>query len=84
MANDARKAPRSKVGSKAWIRLDGGFSVRPCTLVDMSSTGVQLRIDTPGMVTDPFDLVMSRDTGAHRRCRVKWRIGERIGAQFLV
>ena len=83
MAKDARKAARNKVGSKAWIKLDGGFSVRPCTVVDRSNSGVQLRIDNPSMVPDPFVLVTSRATRIGRRCRVKWRNGGQLGAQFL-
>jgi hypothetical protein len=82
MAKDARKAARNKIGSKAWVKLDGGFSVRPCTVVDLSNRGVQLRIDNPSMVSDPFVLVMSRANRTGRRCRVKWRNGGQVGAQF--
>jgi hypothetical protein len=84
MARDARKAKRKKFGTRAWVRLEeGGFSVRPCTVVDMSDTGVRLEIDNPQLVTDPFVLVLSRTTGQSRRCRVKWRRGSHIGAQFI-
>jgi hypothetical protein len=83
MARDARKSARRKIGTKAWIRLEGGFSVRPCTIVNLSDTGVQLEIATPQLVTDPFVLVLSRATGRCRRCKIKWRRGTRIGAQFL-
>ncbi len=80
---DARKAVRRKLGAKGWIRLDGGFSMRPCIIVDLSDLGVGIRTDAPQLVTDPFVLVFSRQTGQFRRCQVRWRNGPRIGAKFL-
>lgn len=80
---DARKAFRRKLGTKGWIRLDGGFSMRSCIVVDLSDLGVGIKIDNPGIVTDPFVLVLSRRTGQFRRCAVRWRSGPRIGAKFL-
>jgi hypothetical protein len=83
MAKDNRKAARSKTGAKAWIRPDEGFSVRPCVVADISSTGVQLIFDTPIAVGRNFILMMSRDARQGRRCRTKWRRGGRVGAEFL-
>ena len=80
---DARKAARRKRGTKGWVRLDGGFSMRPCTIVDMSTLGVGIRTETPQLVNDPFELVLSRETRQFRRCSVVWRNGARIGAKFL-
>ncbi|MBM3573019.1 MAG: PilZ domain-containing protein [Alphaproteobacteria bacterium] len=79
---DARKAARRKLGTKGWIRLDGGFLMRPCTVVDMSTLGVGISIDTSRIVSDPFELVLSRETRQVRRCIVVWRNGPRIGAKF--
>ncbi len=81
--SDARKVARRKLGTKGWIRLDGGFSMRPCTIVDISDHGVGISIETPQLVTDPFELVLSRQGRQCRRCTVKWRNGSRIGAKFL-
>ena len=80
---DARKMARRKMGTKGWIRLDGGFSMRPCTIVDLSDLGVGIQTDSPELITDPFVLVLSRETGQFRRCQVKWRNGPRIGAKFI-
>ena len=80
---DARKTVRRKLGTKGWIRLDGGFSMRPCIVVDLSDLGVGISTQTPEVVTNPFVLVLSRESGQFRRCRVVWRNGPRIGAKFL-
>lgn len=80
---DYRKSPRRNSSSNAWIRLDGGFAVRPCTVVDRSDTGVQITIDRPDSVAGTFSLLSSRSAGSGKRCRVKWRRGSRIGAEFL-
>ncbi len=80
---DARKMARRKMGTKGWIRLDGGFSMRPCTIVDLSDLGVGIQTDSPQFITDPFVLVLSRETGQFRRCQVVWRNGPRIGAKFI-
>lgn len=79
---DPRKADRRKLGSKAWIRLDGGFALRPCVLADLSDTGVQIVVDTPQTIPNQFRLLLSRDRGMGRSCRVKWRRGPQIGAEY--
>ena len=83
MRKDFRKTPREAIGSKAWIRFDDGFSVRACRLIDLSSTGVRIMVDAPRDVADRFSLLLSRDAAPGRRCRVKWRNGSEIGAEFV-
>jgi hypothetical protein len=80
---ELRKAYRRKVGLKAWIRLDGGFAVRPCSVADLSDTGVQIAIPATEAVPGIFTLLMSRNASSGRRARVKWRRGSNIGAEFL-
>ena len=82
MGKDLRQTPGTTIGSRAWIRFDDGFSVRACQLVDCSSTGIRIRVDAPRDVTDRFSLLLSRDAPG-RRCRVKWRKGSEIGAEFV-
>ena len=83
MRKDFRQTPRAAIGSKAWIRFDDGFSVRACRLVDLSRTGFRIVVDAPRDVTDSFNLLLSRDAAPGRRCRVKWRSGSEIGAEFV-
>jgi hypothetical protein len=79
---EQRKAARRKIGAKAWVRLDEGFAVRPCNVVDLSDTGVQITIEAAATVPGIFTFLMSRDIGSGRRARVKWRHGLQIGAEF--
>jgi hypothetical protein len=83
MRKELRKTPRAAIGSKAWIRFDDGFSVRACRLVDLSGTGIRIVVDAPRDVADRFSLLLSRDAAPGRRCRVKWRKGSEIGAEFV-
>ena len=78
-----RKALRKGSASNAWIALDGGFAVRSCSVVDLSDTGVQIKIDPADFVPSYFTLMTSRNSGTGRRARVVWRRGSKIGAQFL-
>jgi hypothetical protein len=81
-SKDSRAAQRKKLGTTAWIRPDGGFSVRACTVIDLSDTGVKISIDSPHTVSEHFSLLLSRE-GHGRKCRVKWRRGPQIGAKFV-
>ena len=78
-----RKATRKPVGATAWIRLDGGFAVRPCKVIDLSDTGVRFTIDAADTVAGMFIFSTSRDTRSGRRARVKWRRGSQIGGEFI-
>jgi hypothetical protein len=80
---DLRKDDRSKIGGKVWIRFDDGFSVRACKLVDLSKGGVRIKVDAPRDVAGLFSLLMTRNAAPGRRCRVKWRRGSEIGAEFV-
>ena len=83
MRKDARKAVRGPIGSKVWIRFDDGFSVRECRLMDLSSEGIRLLVGAPYDVAGLFSLMMTRDSAPGQRCRVKWRRGQEIGAEFV-
>jgi PilZ domain len=79
----ARKATRRQMGAPAWIRPDDGFSVRKCVISDISATGVRLFIDEQHSTIKNFSLMMSRNAATGCPCRVKWRRGAEIGAEFL-
>jgi hypothetical protein len=83
MRKGFKQMPGTTIGSKAWIRFDDGFSVRACRLVELSGTGFRIVVDAPRDVTDHFSLLLSRDGAPGRLCRVKWRNGSEIGAEFV-
>lgn len=82
MAKESRRSPREAKGTPAWIRFDDGFSVRPCRLIDLSGSGARILVDAPHTVAGQFSLLLSR-AAPGRRCRVKWRKGKEIGAEFV-
>ena len=82
MRKDFRKDARNSIGSKAWIRFDDGFSVRECRLVDLSGGGIRILVKAPHDVATQFSVLMTRDAAPGRRCRIKWRRGKEIGAEF--
>jgi hypothetical protein len=83
MRKDSRKALPQAAGTRAWIRFDDGFSVRPCQLLELSSNGARIVVDSPHDVADRFLLLLSRDASPGRRCRVKGRNGSEIDAEFV-
>ncbi len=83
MRKDARKAIRSSMGKKVWIRFDDGFSVRECRLVDLSASGIRIRVRAPHDVATQFSVLLTRDASPGRRCWVKWRRGQEIGAEYV-
>ena len=81
-SRDQRKATRKKVGANAWIRFGGSFAVRPCSVTDISDSGVQITVLDAEPLPNEFTLLMSKG-GTGRRARVKWRRGSKVGAAFV-
>jgi hypothetical protein len=80
---DKRRVARKNSSAKAWIRLDGGFALRQCNLIDHSDAGVCISVEAPEKVSNVFTLLISRDSTMGRRVRIKWRRGTQIGAEFI-
>jgi len=76
---------RKELNAQAWISLNGGFAVRPCTVLDISNTGVRLAVTGPPQtIPNTFTLRMSRNNSdMGRAVRVKWRRGSEIGVMFV-
>jgi hypothetical protein len=83
MRKELRSVRREQMGTQAWIRFDDGFSVRPCRLIDLSRAGARIVVDAPHDVAGRFRLLLSRDASPGRSCRIKWRRGAEIGAEFV-
>jgi hypothetical protein len=79
-AKEQRKSTRKPVNTRAWIRVDGGFAVRPCNLIDLSDTGA--RRSAEGAITASFALLLSQGSRG-RNVRVKWRRGNKVGVVFV-
>ena len=76
-----RRAMRQRLGRTAKVQSRAGGLPRDCLLVDVSDCG--LRLHAEGVeVPDDFVIVLSGEA-IRRECRVIWRLGHEIGANFL-
>lgn len=80
---DRRKNRRRASRASACVRLEGGFAVRPCNVLNSSDNGVCIQLDDADALTSEFTLMMSRAGSSGRRARIKWRRGAQIGAEFV-
>jgi hypothetical protein len=80
--HENRRALRRGHFENAWIRSEGSFGLQPCQVVDLSRTGVRLRIANLQNVPSKFILMLSK-FGTGHLARVKWRRGSQVGAELL-
>jgi hypothetical protein len=83
MSAENRKARRRQVGQYARIFFQDKPMSAFCTMLDVSATGAQLRLNDTTEMPDEFTLVLSRDGNVRRQCRMMWRREDRIGVRFL-
>ena len=79
-AEDRRRNERQTTRGLAKIQTGAGSLPRDCWISDISDGGVRLhseRMDLP----DDFTLVLP-GVNVRRECRVVWRLGHEIGAEF--
>ena len=84
MAKDKRKKSRIDVVRQACVRASDSFALRRCVIEDQSDSGVCVKLDSPAFLPEQFLLLPSGTGGPTRACRVKWRRGSLIGAEFVV
>jgi hypothetical protein len=79
---ERRQSPRRNLDATGWIRLNGGFAMRECKIVDISTTGVRLAIPFAGRIPETFTLLLFKHAKGHR-VRMIWRRANQIGAKFI-
>jgi hypothetical protein len=79
---ERRQAPRRNLNSPGWIRLDGGFGLRECRIVDVSIAGIRICLPFAGKLPETFTLLLSKHAQGHR-VRTIWRRANHIGAKFI-
>ena len=75
-----RHSERHAMRGLAKIQLGTGSFPRDCWITDISDGGVRLHVEFE--VPDEFVLVLPGPNG-RRECRVAWRLGHELGAQFI-
>ena len=84
MMKDQRRKVRATCREEALVRLHDAFAMRRCTVENRSPDGVCIRMTGPQFLPEDFLLLPEGQRGPLRACRVKWRRGARIGAEFVV
>lgn len=79
---DQRRAERHTLNRLARIQARGGGTFpRDCLVVNISDTGVRLHVE--GIeVPEEFVLLLTGIQNPRRDCRVVWRLGFELGAEF--
>jgi hypothetical protein len=78
MRREQRATQRHRLGSMAKIQSRLGSLPRDCWVSDISDGGVRLVIEGMDVPTD-FVLLLEEP----RNCRVVWRLGCELGAEFV-
>jgi len=79
MPQENRKGARHSLDRAAKIQAQGKTRPRDCQIIEISDAGVRLQAAS-GRVTNRFTLLLS---SGHRECRVIWRTGNEVGAEFI-
>ena len=77
-AENRRRSERLSLRGLAKIVLGAGSLPRDCWISDISDGGVRLHSEVD--VPDEFILVLP---AGRRDCRVVWRLGHEVGAEFI-
>jgi hypothetical protein len=81
MIKERRRSVRHSFNRYARIQAELAGVSRDCLIVDMSEDGVRLHTEL-AEVPPEFTLVISGVARPRRTCRVVWRLGYELGAEF--
>jgi hypothetical protein len=78
---ERRKTERLAMRGLAKVRTSSGGLPRDCWVTDISDGGVRLFAEGVE-IPDQFTLVFADTSCRPRECRVAWRLGYELGAEF--
>jgi hypothetical protein len=79
MQLEKRKSNRQSSARAAKIQAHGETPPCDCLITDLSGGGIRI-LAASGRVTNRFTLILSN---SRRECRVIWRTGNEVGAEFV-
>jgi hypothetical protein len=82
MLQDKRKHVRQPRNQTAKFQTGAGSPWRDCRVTEVSSEGVRLHTSS-GQVPDRFTLLLADEGAEQRKCKVIWRSGDEVGAEFM-
>jgi hypothetical protein len=81
MFKERRKSPRYGFNRFARFQAETAGPTRDCLIVNMSDHGVRLHSENAEIPRE-FTLVVADTERPRRVCRVVWRLGFEVGAEF--
>jgi hypothetical protein len=82
MLQDRRKSRRHAAHGFVQIQNELGQRPQDCRLTDISDGGVRLYAENIE-IADQFLLWLPGTSQTRRQCRVAWRLGHEVGAEFI-
>ena len=79
---ELRKNLRRQFQYSARIFIHKDEPLRPCTIHDISNTGARLVLERDQELPDKFILLLTKNVGARRYCKVVWREKTSVGVEF--
>ena len=79
---ERRRSERHAMRGLGKIQFAAGSLLRDCWISDISDGGVRLHAEGVA-IPDEFVLTLPGLSGQRRDCRVAWRLGHEIGAEFV-
>jgi hypothetical protein len=79
---ELRGKPRRQFHYNANILIEGDTTPHPCAIADISETGARLQLEADCELPERFILLLTKSGEARRHCRVVWRDGLFVGAEF--
>ena len=83
MHRERRRNFRVEWNSPATIHDPERDLVRPCILANFSNTGANITGVRADTIPDEFMLRITQGRDRTRKCRVLWRTGDTLGAEFI-
>src|SRR5262245_24140848 len=80
MLQDRRRSPRVQANRLARIQTGADTAPRDWRVSDISDDGVRLFLEDADV---PDEFVLFLDGGGRHNCRVVWRLGPELGAEFV-
>ena len=81
--HEQRRSLREPVDFPAWIDRGPTLGLHDCTVVDVSDGGARIIVASSERLPKEFWLILSRNGGRRRKCRIVWRSGGEIGVAYL-
>ena len=81
MNREKRKSTRKPLRLTAWLTAKNS-PLHGCVVADISDSGAKLDVENPERLPDKFVLLLSKQMGPRRLCRVVRRTKHQLGVQF--